>query len=99
MAGKIYGLNILAEDIQVCLSASLCGDIFLSVLDMLHHPHFLLQDDCDNVTRFLMLAREPIIPGTDRPFKVFPFIILSTENYNLNINIVLLHSFINECGS
>ncbi|KAL1361663.1 hypothetical protein AAHE18_03G020500 [Arachis hypogaea] len=27
------------------------------------------QDDCDNVTRFLMLAREPIIPGTDRPFK------------------------------
>ena len=29
-----------------------------------------LQDDLDNVTRFLMLAREPIIPRVDRPFKV-----------------------------
>ncbi|KAL8152215.1 hypothetical protein V2J09_009975 [Rumex salicifolius] len=28
-----------------------------------------IQDYSDNVTRFLMLAREPIIPGTDRPYK------------------------------
>uniref|UniRef100_A0A0D3FVI8 Arogenate dehydratase n=1 Tax=Oryza barthii TaxID=65489 RepID=A0A0D3FVI8_9ORYZ len=28
-----------------------------------------IQDDCGNVTRFVMLAREPIVPRTDRPFK------------------------------
>eukprot|EP00249_Psilotum_nudum_P015865 c25559_g1_i1 orf=249-1589(+) len=28
-----------------------------------------IQDDSGNVTRFMMLAREPIIPRTDRPFK------------------------------
>ncbi|XP_048132161.1 arogenate dehydratase/prephenate dehydratase 1, chloroplastic [Rhodamnia argentea] len=28
-----------------------------------------IQDDDDNITRFLILAREPIIPGNDRPFK------------------------------
>lgn len=28
-----------------------------------------IQDDDANITRFLVLAREPIIPGTDRPYK------------------------------
>ncbi|KAF8043074.1 hypothetical protein BT93_A1426 [Corymbia citriodora subsp. variegata] len=28
-----------------------------------------IQDDSDNVTRYLVLARDPIIPRTDKPFK------------------------------
>lgn len=28
-----------------------------------------IQDDSDNITRFLILAREPIIPKNDRPYK------------------------------
>uniref|UniRef100_A0ACD5UQ82 Uncharacterized protein n=1 Tax=Avena sativa TaxID=4498 RepID=A0ACD5UQ82_AVESA len=28
-----------------------------------------IHDDCGNVTRFVMLAREPIVPRMDRPFK------------------------------
>ncbi|XAR53795.1 Arogenate dehydratase [Bertholletia excelsa] len=28
-----------------------------------------IQDDSENITRFLILAREPIIPGIDKPYK------------------------------
>ncbi|MCO5569966.1 hypothetical protein L7F22_023680 [Adiantum nelumboides] len=36
-----------------------------------------IQDDCANVTRFVMLAREPIIPRLDKPFKTS--IVFATE--------------------
>ncbi|KAH9622227.1 hypothetical protein KSS87_010512 [Heliosperma pusillum] len=29
----------------------------------------MIQDDDDNITRFMLLAREPLIPGIDRPYK------------------------------
>jgi hypothetical protein len=38
--------------------------------DSLFTIQLLVKDDTDNVTRFMMLAREPIIPRTDKPFKV-----------------------------
>eukprot|EP01018_Ginkgo_biloba_P009248 Gb_31913 [translate_table: standard] len=54
-AAEIYALDILKDGIQAMISSS---------------SHYAKKiDDSDNVTRFLMLAREPIIPRTDRPFK------------------------------
>lgn len=44
----------------------------------------VVQDDSDNITRFLMLAREPIIPGTDRPFKVITTNIKSIMSMDKN---------------
>lgn len=65
-AAKIYDMNVLAKDIQVC-------NVMLRHSELLvisNNYAAIVQDDSDNITRFLILAREPIISGTHRPFKV-----------------------------
>ncbi|KAK8953284.1 hypothetical protein KSP40_PGU019124 [Platanthera guangdongensis] len=57
-AAQMYGLNILEKGIQDSWS----------YLGLQFWP-FMRQDCPYNVTRFLILAREPIIPRSDRPFK------------------------------
>lgn len=52
-----------ARDIGAVASARAAAIYGLNVLEE------RIQDDADNVTRFMILAREPIIPGTDRPYK------------------------------
>jgi arogenate/prephenate dehydratase len=37
--------------------------------------YIVMEDDQDNVTRFLMLAREPIMPRIGKSFKVICFLI------------------------
>lgn len=39
----------------------------------LFHSNGGFQDDTDNVTRFLVLAREPILPTNNLPFKACAF--------------------------
>ncbi|CAN1811180.1 Arogenate dehydratase/prephenate dehydratase 1, chloroplastic [Linum perenne] len=58
-AAEIYGLDILAEKIQASSQ-----ELFLMTHNM---PGGV--DDADNITRFLILAREPVIPGTDKPYR------------------------------
>ncbi|XP_074572702.1 arogenate dehydratase 2-like [Curcuma longa] len=61
-AAKFVATNKLED--AGAVASSLAAEIYgLNILD---HD---IQDDPDNVTRFLMLAREPIIPVNDKPFK------------------------------
>ncbi|KMZ56867.1 Prephenate dehydratase [Zostera marina] len=61
-AAQFVSINQFRDTAAV--ASSLASKIY--GLDILVHD---IQDDSDNITRFLMLAREPIIPKVDRPFK------------------------------
>nr|BAJ99463.1 predicted protein [Hordeum vulgare subsp. vulgare]BAK05493.1 predicted protein [Hordeum vulgare subsp. vulgare] len=50
-----------------------------------------VQDDAGNVTRFVMLAREPIIPRTDRPFKTS--IVLAHDREGTSVLFKVLSAF------
>ncbi|KAL1544077.1 Arogenate dehydratase 3 [Salvia divinorum] len=50
-----------------------------------------IQDDSSNVTRFVMLAREPIIPRTDRPFKTS--IVFAHEKQGTSVLFKVLSAF------
>lgn len=62
-------MEILNQQIQLIWSLSNTNLMFILWIDFLYIC-LMDQDDDDNITRFLILAREPIIPGTDRPYKV-----------------------------
>nr|KAJ0212944.1 hypothetical protein LSAT_V11C400197480 [Lactuca sativa] len=65
--------NILME--RYHFFASCCKKLRCRVFSNIHFSFCLtivilnVQDDLDNITRYLILAREPIIPGIDKPHK------------------------------
>lgn len=57
---------------------------------------WLIQDDNDNITRYLVLARDPIMPRTNKPFKArdhlskgFCFMYLLNNFLILKINVFM----------
>ncbi|MFS7889076.1 putative arogenate dehydratase [Helianthus anomalus] len=71
--------GVKLEDLKRVLSHPQCEHKLTSlqvVREYVDDAASAAQDDSDNITRFLMLARDPIILSTDRPFKtsiVFSF--------------------------
>ena len=71
------GLNIAHEAVNDTtgaaefVAANNLRDSQRTCLGSLRDEHLAveIQDDSSNVTRFIILAREPIIPRTDRPFE------------------------------
>lgn len=81
-AAEIYGLNVLSEKIQAMISplffnfpAFLLKHIFFLNFPIKNTSRYqidkctdiILQDDFGNITRYLVLAREPIIPRANKP--------------------------------
>nr|KAJ0226808.1 hypothetical protein LSAT_V11C100049170 [Lactuca sativa] len=61
----VYPMIVALESIRDtgAVASSRATEIGLDILAQ------TIQDDLDNITRFLILAREPIIPGIDKPHK------------------------------
>nr|KAJ0194035.1 hypothetical protein LSAT_V11C800422110 [Lactuca sativa] len=62
--------RILQSEVFLQKAFSLAKGYFSSSAFCLTIVILNVQDDLDNITRFLILAREPIIPGIDKPQKV-----------------------------
>ncbi|KAE9452726.1 hypothetical protein C3L33_15382, partial [Rhododendron williamsianum] len=69
--GSCAGHGCKAADISSFINTAGCSSnqFCFANMNSRFDSQCIEQDDSDNVTRFLILAREPIIPGTDKPYK------------------------------